>query len=68
MQEFIKYLFGYFEPPEPKKSTKQPVPKVERGTKTVEELIPVYRSDGKLNNLVKFSMPLNNSRASIEIY
>jgi hypothetical protein len=67
-QEFIKYLFGYFDPPEAEKSTKQPAPKVERAAKTVEELIPVYSSDGKLNDHVKFSMPLNNSRASIKIY
>jgi hypothetical protein len=68
MQEFIKDLFAYFEPAEPKKSTKQPAPKVERAAKTVEELIPVYSSDDKLNSYVKFSMLLNNSRVSIEIY
>ncbi|KIK03680.1 hypothetical protein K443DRAFT_5169 [Laccaria amethystina LaAM-08-1] len=47
-QEFIKYLFGYFDPPEAETSTKQPAPKVERAAKTVEELIPVYSSDGRL--------------------
>ncbi|KDR65498.1 hypothetical protein GALMADRAFT_148643 [Galerina marginata CBS 339.88] len=47
MREFIKYLFGYFEPPESKKSIKQPVPKVERAAESVEELIPIYSSDAR---------------------
>ena len=47
IQGLIKYLFGYFELGEPDKSMKQPAPKVKRAAKTVEELIPVYNSDGK---------------------
>ena len=56
--EFIEYLFGYYSVPlEPDGS--QPVPNVKIAAKAVEELIPVYSSEGKSQNPVSYSNFLN---------
>ncbi|KAF8956646.1 hypothetical protein BDZ97DRAFT_1925337 [Flammula alnicola] len=48
MQEFLKYVFRYFAPPEPDETQTQLAQKADLAVKGMEELIPVYSSDGRL--------------------